>query len=325
MNQNNDQKLIENKKPKKNTLIILLIIIIIFFLSLLILSVYFWTDFQKNYIINEEYIEELKVNIEDSFNKKYNLVNSSQFQKYDNLSKSVIKLSEKMSDIENEINENQKNNDEILSYLSNLNEKLEGLELQLKNKLQNDNQSKIINPKKSVLPKNNFDLNSIIKKLNNEFKDNIPWNQTLIEIYNSKSKEFLTRFSNDLKTLHKYSLSPPPTLKALKDNFESLIPSILKFLPNEDDNFISEKINWIIKSIKLRRAGITEGNNPYDLISNIEYHLNNNNLNGVVENFYNLPDQMQKPALKWLNDLNSRFEINDSANNILQNYRNYIK
>ena len=325
MNQKNDQKLIENKKPKKNILVLLLVIIIVFLLSLVILSVYFWIDIQKNYTTNQKYIEEFKIEFEDKFNKNYSLVNSNQVEKYDNLSKSVMELSDRIFYFEEKINKNEQDNAEILSYLSNLNQKFEGINLQLKRKLQTDNQSKIINQTKNILIKNNFDLNSMIQKLNDEFRENIPWNQTLIEINKSDYKEFLKEFSSDLQILQKYSFSPPPTLNILKNNFKLLIPSILEFLPNDDENFINVNLNWIIKSIKLRRAGVTEGKSPSDLISNIEYYLAKNNLKGVIENFKNLPDEMQKPALEWLNNLKSRSEINSAVNNILENYGNYIK
>ncbi len=325
MNQKNDQILIENKKPKKNILLLVLFILIIFLLSLLISSVYFWIDFQKNYTTNQKYIEEFKIEIEDKFNKSYSLVNTKQVQKYDNLSKSVMELSDRMIYFEEKIVKNEQDNAEILSYLSNLNQKFESIKLQLERKLQTDNQSKISNPTKNTLLKNNYNLNSMIQKLNNEFIKNIPWNQTLVEINNSDNKEFLKKFSNDLQILQKYSLSPPPTHNILKNNFEVLIPSILEFLPYDDENFFNDKINWIIKSIKLRRAGVTEGKSPYELISNIEYYLAKNNLKGVIGNFKKLPDEMQKPALKWLNNLKSRSEINGAINNILKNYRNYIK
>jgi hypothetical protein len=137
VNQKNDQKLIENKKPKKNILVLLLVIIIIFLLSLVILSIYFWIDVQKNYTTNQKYVEELKIEIEDKFNKNYSLVNSNQVQKYDNLSKSVIELFDRMFYFEEKIKKNEQDNAEILSYLSDLNQKFEGINLKLERKVAN--------------------------------------------------------------------------------------------------------------------------------------------------------------------------------------------
>ena len=60
-------------------------------------------------------------------------------------------------------------------------------------------------------------------------------------------------------------------------------------------------------------------------MSNIEYYLNKNNFQGVVENFQKLPNKMQNPALEWFNDIKSRFKINNSKDKILQNYKDYTK
>ena len=135
----------------------------------------------------------------------------------------------------------------------------------------------------------------------------------------------MNRFSIELNILQQYSFVPPPTLEILKSDFENLMPLILGSLQNGEVNFLNDKINWIIKSIRLRRTELTEGNSPYDLISNIEYYLNKNNLKEVVENFQKLPSKMQKPALEWFNDIKSRFQINNSKDKIFRNYKDITK
>ena len=178
---------------------------------------------------------------------------------------------------------------------------------------------------KNTLPNYVIDLPNLLEKLNYELNENIDWSETLKQIYNTENKRFLNRFSIELNILQQYSIVPPPTLKSLKSNFNQLIPLILESLPNEEVSFLNDKINWIVKSIRLRRTDLTEGKNPYELMSNIEYYLNKNNLEGVVENFQKLPKKMQNPALEWFNDIKSRFKINKSKDKIFQNYEDYTK
>ena len=128
-----------------------------------------------------------------------------------------------------------------------------------------------------------------------------------------------------IDVLKKYAYLPPPTLDELKFSFNVLLPSILQNLPSQNKSFLNDKINWIISSIKLRKSEISDGNEPYDFVSNVEYYLDKENLDKVLDNFENLPATMKKPALDWFENLNSRISVNNSINAITNNYRNFIK
>ena len=320
-----NQKLIEDKRPKKNAFIILLIFSLFLFIFLIGLLFYFWIDFQDKNEVNRKLIGQLKYDIENSINEKFKKESFSKLDEYDNLSKELNVLSKKILSFEKRINENENSSNEIYTYLNNLNLQLDGIKTQLKEKLENDNKSLVENNFTNTLPNYVMDLQSLLEKLNYELNENINWSETLKEIYNTENKSFLNRFSIELNILQQYSIVPPPTLKSLKSNFKQLIPLILESLPNEKVSFLNDKINWIVKSIRLRRTDLTEGKNPYELMSNIEYYLNKNNLQGVVENFQKLPKKMQNPALEWFNDIKSRFKINNSKDKIFQNYKDYTK
>ena len=321
----NNQKLIEDKKPKKKAFIILLIILLLFFFFLIGLLSYFWIDFQDKNKMNQELIGKLKYDIENSINEKLKKEKLSKSSEYGNLSKELNILSNKILDFEKRISKGEKNSNEILTYLNSLDLKLDEMKFQLKENLGNDNKSLVENNFKNSLPKYVLDLPNLLEQLNYELNENINWSETLEEIYNSENKQFLNRFSIELNILQQYSFVPPPTLEILKSDFENLIPLVLGSLQNEEVGFLNDKINWIIKSIRLRRTELTEGNSPYDLISNIEYYLNKNNLKEVVENFQKLPSKMQKPALEWFNDIKSRFQINSSKDKIFRNYKDITK
>ena len=325
MKETNNQKLIEDKRPKKNVFIILLIVSLLLFIFLIGLLFYFWIDFQDKNEVNRYLIGQLKYDIENSINEKFKKESFSKFGDYDNLSKELNVLSKKILSFEKRIDENENNSNEIYTYLNNLNLQLDGIKTQLKENLVNDNKSLVENNFKNTLPYYVIDLPNLLEKLNYELNENIDWSETLKEIYNTENKRFLNKFSIELNILQQYSIVPPPTLKSLKSNFKHLIPSILVSLPNEEVSFLNDKINWIVKSIRLRRTDLTEGKNPYELMSNIEYYLNKNNLEGVVENFQKLPKKMQNPALEWFNDIKSRFKINKSKDKIFQNYEDYTK
>ena len=286
---------------------------------------YFWIDFQDKNEVNRNLIGQLKYDIENSINEKFKKESFSKFGEYDNLSKELNVLSKKILSFEKRINENENSNNQIYTYLNNLNLQLDGIKTKLKENLENDNESLVENNFKNTLSNYVIDLPNLLEKLNYELNENIDWSETLKEIYNTENKRFLNRFSIELDILQQYSIVPPPTLKSLKSNFKQLIPLILEFLPNEEVSFLNDKINWIVKSIRLRRTDLTEGKNPYELMSNIEYYLNKNNFKGVVENFQKLPKKMQDPALEWFNDLKSRFKINKSKDKIFQNYKDYTK
>ena len=106
---------------------------------------------------------------------------------------------------------------------------------------------------------------------------------------------------------------------SLLEDFQSYITPYLSFL------FLNNKINWVISSIKLRKSEISDGNKPYDFLSNVEYYLDKENLDKVLDNFENLPAKMKQPALDWFENLNSRITVNRSINTIINNYRNFIK
>ena len=320
-----NQKLLEDKRPKKNAFIILLIFSIFLFIFLIGLLFYFWIDFQDKNEVNRKLIGQLKYDIENSINEKFKKESFLKLDEYDNLSKELNVLSKKILSFEKRINENENSSNKIYTYLNKLNLQLDGIKKQLKENLENDNESLVENNFQNTLPNYVIDLPNLLDKLNYELNENINWSETLKEIYNTENKSFLNRFSIELNILQQYSIVPPPTLKSLKSNFKQLIPLILESLPNEKVSFLNDKINWIVKSIRLRRTDLTEGKNPYELMSNIEYYLNKNNLQGVVENFQKLPNKMQNPALEWFNDIKSRFKINNSKDKIFQNYKDYTK
>ena len=126
-------------------------------------------------------------------------------------------------------------------------------------------------------------------------------------IFEHNNVSFINHFSRELDVLKNYAYLPPPTLDELKFSFNELLPSILQNLPSQNKSFLNDKINWIISSIKLRKSEISDGNEPYDFLSNVEYYLDKENLDKVVDNFENLPATMKKPALDWFENLNLKF------------------
>ena len=88
---------------------------------------------------------------------------------------------------------------------------------------------------------------------------------------------------------------------------------------------LNQKINWVFKSIKLRRASGSDGIQPYDYVSNIERSLKLNDLNNIIQNFQALPEKMKEPALKWFDKILIRNEIETALNTIIQNSRDFIK
>ena len=146
----------------------------------------------------------------------------------------------------------------------------------------------------------------------------------MFQIFQSKNNDLLSNFSNELNTLRKYSKFPPPSIDALKEEFNLLIPSILNLLPTDGESFFEEKINWVFKSIKLRRASGYDGIQPYDYVSNIEQSLKLNDLNNIIQNFQALPEKMKEPALKWFDKILIRNEIETALNTIIQNSRDFI-
>ena len=168
-------------------------------------------------------------------------------------------------------------------------------------------------------------MEQILETLNLNFQKNKNWSKEIKAIFEHNNVSFINHFSRELDVLKKYAYIPPPTLDELKFSFNELLPSILQNLPSQNKSFLNDKINWIISSIKLRKSEISDGNEPYDFLSNVEYYLDKENLDKVVDNFENLPATMKKPALDWFENLNSRISINNSINAITNNYRNFIK
>ena len=169
------------------------------------------------------------------------------------------------------------------------------------------------------------DLEQILETLNLNFQKNKNWSKEIKAIFEHNNVSFINHFSRELDVLKKYAYLPPPTIDELKFSFNELLPSILQNLPSQNKSFLNDKINWIISSIKLRKSEMSDGNEPYDFLFNVEYYLDKENLDKVLDNFENLPATMKKPALDWFENLNSRISVNNSINAITNNYRNFIK
>ena len=105
----------------------------------------FWIDFQDKNEVNRNLIGQLKYDIENSINEKFKKESFSKFGEYDNLSKELNFLSKKILSFEKRINENENSSKEIYTYLNNLNLQLDGIKTQLKENLENDNESFVEN------------------------------------------------------------------------------------------------------------------------------------------------------------------------------------
>ena len=323
----NDEKskLIENKKNKSNNFIFifnfLLFIILLFSIGF---STYIWINFENNN--NEELLLKLKASIFDEI-KENSIKNNLEIRNgINNLySKKITQLADVSLKLEDRQNKTELNNQKIFSQLIELENKIDSLVKDLDQKVKINNSPNINKETKNPTQIYETDLEQVLETLNLNFQKNKNWSKEIKAIFEHNNESFINHFSTELDVLKNYAYIPPPTLDELKFSFNVLLPSILQNLPSQNKSFLNDKINWIISSIKLRKSEISDGNEPYDFLSNVEYYLDKENLDKVVDNFENLPATMKKPALDWFENLNSRISVNNSINTITNNYRNFIK
>ena len=323
----NDEKpkLIENKKNKSNNFIFIFnFLLFIILLCSIGFSTYIWINFQNNN--NEELLLELKAVIFDEIKENTRTNNLELTNEINNLySKKITQLTDVSLKLEDRQNKTELNNQKIISQLLELENKIESLVKDLDQKVKINNSPNINKKTKISTQIDETNLEQILKTLNLNFQENKNWSKEIKAIFEYNNVSFINHFSRELDVLKKYAYLPPPTLDELKFSFNVLLPSILQNLPSQNKSFLNDKINWIISSIKLRKSEISDGNKPYDFLSNVEYYLDKENLDKVVHNFENLPATMKKPALDWFENLNSRISVNNSINAITNNYRNFIK
>ena len=323
----NDEKpkLIENKKNKSNNFIFIFnFLLFIILLCSIGFSTYIWINFQNNN--NEELLLELKAVIFDEIKENTRTNNLELTNEINNLySKKITQLTDVSLKLEDRQNKTELNNQKIISQLLELENKIESLVKDLDQKVKINNSPNINKKTKISTQIDETNLEQILKTLNLNFQENKNWSKEIKAIFEQNNVNFINHFSSELNVLKNYAYLPPPTLDELKFSFNVLLPSILQNLPSQNKSFLNDKINWIISSIKLRKSEMSDGNEPYDFLSNVEYYLDKENLDKVVHNFENLPATMKKPALDWFENLNSRISVNNSINAITNNYRNFIK
>ena len=323
----NDEKpkLIENKKNKSNNFIFIFnFLLFIILLCSIGFSTYIWINFQNNN--NEELLLKLKASIFDEIKENSRKNNLELSNEINNLySKKITQLTDVSLKLEDRQNKTELNNQKIISQLLELENKIESLVKDLDQKVKINNSPNINKKTKISTQIDETNLEQILKTLNLNFQKNKNWSNEIKAIFEHNNESFINHFSRELDVLKNYAYIPPPTLDELKFSFNVLLPSILQNLPSQNKSFLNDKINWIISSIKLRKSEISDGNEPYDFLSNVEYYLDKENLDKVLDNFENLPATMKKPALDWFENLNSRISVNNSINAITNNYRNFIK
>ena len=296
-------KLIENKKNKSNNFIFIFnFLLFVILLCSIGFSAYIWINFKNNN--NEELLLELKASL---------------------YSKKITQLTDVSLKLEDRQSKTELNNQKIISQLIELENKIDSLVKDLDQKVKIINSPNINKETKNPTQIHETDLEQILETLNLNFQKNKNWSKEIKAIFEHNNESFINHFSRELDVLKNYAYIPPPTLDELKFSFNVLLPSILQNLPSQNKSFLNDKINWIISSIKLRKSEISDGNEPYDFLSNVEYYLDKENLDKVLDNFENLPATMKKPALDWFENLNSRISVNNSINAITNNYRNFIK
>ena len=318
-------KLIENKKNKSNNFIFIFnFLLFIILLCSIGFSAYIWINFKNNN--NEELLLELKASIFDEIKENSRKNNLELSNEINNLySKKITQLTDVSLKLEDRQNKTELNNQKIFSQLIELENKIDSLVKDLDQKVKSINSPNINKETKNPTQIHETDLEQILETLNLNFQKNKNWSKEIKAIFEHNNVSFINHFSRELDVLKKYAYLPPPTIDELKFSFNELLPSILQNLPSQNKSFLNDKINWIISSIKLRKSEISDGNEPYDLLSNVEYYLDKENLDKVLDNFENLPATMKKPALDWFENLNSRISVNNSINAITNNYRNFIK
>ena len=318
-------KLIENKKNKSNNFIFIFnFLLFVILLCSIGFSAYIWINFKNNN--NEELLLELKVSIFDEIKENSRKNNLELSNEINNLySKKITQLTDVSLKLEDRQNKTELNNQKIFSQLIELENKIDSLVKDLDQKVKIINSPNINKETKNPTQIHETDLEQILETLNLNFQKNKNWSKEIKAIFEHNNVSFINHFSIELDVLKKYAYLPPPTIDELKFSFNELLPSILQNLPSQNKSFLNDKINWIISSIKLRKSEISDGNEPYDFLSNVEYYLDKENLDKVLDNFENLPATMKKPALDWFENLNSRISVNNSINAITNNYRNFIK
>ena len=318
-------KLIENKKNKSNNFIFIFnFLLFVILLCSIGFSAYIWINFKNNN--NEELLLELKASIFDEIKENSRKNNLELSNEINNLySKKITQLTDVSLKLEDRQNKTELNNQKIFSQLIELENKIDSLVKDLDQKVKIINSPNINKETKNPKQIHETDLEQILETLNLNFQKNKNWSKEIKAIFEHNNVSFINHFSRELDVLKKYAYLPPPTIDELKFSFNELLPSILQNLPSQNKSFLNDKINWIISSIKLRKSEISDGNTPYDFLSNVEYYLNKEDLDKVVDNFENLPATMKKPALDWFENLNSRISLNNSINAITNNYRNFIK
>ena len=318
-------KLIENKKNNSNNFIFIFnFLLFVILLCSIGFSAYIWINFKNNN--NEELLLELKASIFDEIKENSRKNNLELSNEINNLySKKITQLTDVSLKLEDRQNKTELNNQKIFSQLKELENKIDSLVKDLDQKVKIINSPNINKETKNPTQIHETDLEQILETLNLNFQKNKNWSKEIKAIFEHNNVSFINHFSRELDVLKKYAYLPPPTLDELKFSFNVLLPSILQNLPSQNKSFLNDKINWIISSIKLRKSEMSDGNEPYDFLSNVEYYLDKENLDKVLDNFENLPATMKKPALDWFENLNSRISVNKSINEITNNYRNFIK
>ena len=284
----------------------------------------FKVNFKNNN--NKELLLELKASIFEEIKENSRKNNLELSTEINNLySKKITQLTDVSLKLEDRQNKTELNNQKIFSQLIELENKIDSLVKDLDQKIKINNSPNINRETKNPKQIDETDLEQILETLSLNFQKNKNWSKEIKAIFEHNNISFINHFSSELDVLKKYAYIPPPTLDELKFSFNVLLPSILQNLPSQNKSFLNDKINWIISSIKLRKSEISDGNEPYDFLSNVEYYLDKENLDKVLDNFENLPATMKKPALDWFENLNSRISVNNSINAITNNYRNFIK
>ena len=318
-------KLIENKKNKSNNFIFIFnFLLFVILLCSIGFSAYIWINFKNNN--NEELLLELKASIFEEIKENSRKNNLELSNEINNLySKKITQLTDVSLKLEDRQNKTELNNQKIFSQLIELENKIDSLVKDLDQKVKIINSPNINKETKNPTQIHETDLEQILETLNLNFQKNKNWSKEIKAIFEHNNVSFINHFSRELDVLKKYAYLPPPTIDELKFSFNELLPSILQNLPSQNKSFLNDKINWIISSIKLRKSEISDGNEPYDFLSNVEYYLDKENLDKALDNFEKLPATMKKPALDWFENLNSRISVNNSINAITNNYRNFIK
>ena len=318
-------KLIENKKNKSNNFIFIFnFLLFLILLCSIGFSAYIWINLENSN--NEELVSELRASFFDEIYEHSRKNNLKITNEINNLySKKITQLTDVSLKLEDRQNKTELNNKKIISQLIELENKIDSLVKDLDQKVKINNSPNINKETKNPAQIHETDLEQILETLNLNFQKNKNWSKQIKAIFEHNNVRFINHFSKELDILKNYAYLPPPTLDELKFSFNALLPSILQNLPSQNKSFLNNKINWVISSIKLRKSEISDGNKPYDFLSNVEYYLEKENLDKVLDNFENLPAKMKQPALDWFENLNSRITVNRSINTIINNYRNFIK